>query len=347
VGPVVSPPEFPGQVTDPPHGPPSAVGYPFGPPPLRFDSPHAVYDIKPGGPPACAPYEDTNGPLLIGDPLLDSPSWAPPGWFGAVEVDAVGPHIKNRIAQFVGPAGDFVHLPTPLDWTASPIFQVGYRFGQGGGELILSFQSLSATGSTTLSGFDAAGNAGAVQGRLDVEVLDFSYASREFSLGPICDMKWFAGLRWGTTNFHSNATSALLQEAVSNNFWGLGPAFGLNLSRYCPHTGLDAFCRFDIAFLYGPVTQLFQETFTPAGLAQQAPPGSDVGGLLRQQHDHLTPIPRLDVGLGWRPPWNESLHFMLGYTIQEWYDLGNNDNGPKSRAYLTVQGVFVRGEWKY
>jgi len=314
---------------------------------VRFDSPYAVYDTNPPGPPACARYEDTNGPLLIEDPLLDYPPSAPPGWFAGVDVAAVGSHIKNRMYQTVGPEKDLVHLATPLDWTVSPEIQLGYRFGQAGGELLVSYQFLAPSGSGTIAGFDAAGNPGALHSHLDVQVVDFDYASREFSLGPVCDMKWLAGLRWATTNFHSNADSALLDEAVSNNYWGLGPHFGVNLSRSFSASGLDVFCRFDIAWLYGPVTQTFLESFTPAGLALQVPPGSDVGGETRQQHNHLTPIPKLEVGLGWRPSWNEQLHFATGYILENWFDFENNDGPPPSRGGLTVQGVFVRGEWRY
>src|SRR6516164_3936047 len=66
------------------------------------------------GPPACAPYEDDNGPLLKGSPFLDWPACAPPGCFGAIELDLVGPHIKNRLtgSVTVNGATDQVHLPT-------------------------------------------------------------------------------------------------------------------------------------------------------------------------------------------------------------------------------------------
>src|SRR6516225_1819355 len=51
------------------------------------------------GPPACAPYEDCNGPLLRCDPLLDRPDAPPPGWFSAFEADIVAPHVKNRLTN--------------------------------------------------------------------------------------------------------------------------------------------------------------------------------------------------------------------------------------------------------
>src|SRR3954468_3090386 len=85
-------------------------------------------------PPACAPFEDHNGPLLKGDPLLD-PLEVPPGFFAGVEIDLVAPHIKNRLQSSLPfPAflpGD-VHLPTAeLDWVGSPRFELGYRFAGG------------------------------------------------------------------------------------------------------------------------------------------------------------------------------------------------------------------------
>ena len=47
------------------------------------------------GPPACAPYEDRNGRLLVGSDLLDRPGAV--GWLAAIEVGAVVPHIRNNV----------------------------------------------------------------------------------------------------------------------------------------------------------------------------------------------------------------------------------------------------------
>src|SRR4051794_27620248 len=75
-----------GQAPPPPPAPVAAA-------PWRLDP------AGPGcGPPACAPYEDRNGPLLVGDPLLDGP--ACPGWLAAVDVGVVVPHVRSNVFGF-------------------------------------------------------------------------------------------------------------------------------------------------------------------------------------------------------------------------------------------------------
>src|SRR5437773_1659090 len=78
-------------------------------------APPAVFvpAVPHAAPPACAPYEADNGPLLIGDPLLQRPGYPTPGWFGSAEIDIVGPSLRNRLVNTVDVAGlftDVVHL---------------------------------------------------------------------------------------------------------------------------------------------------------------------------------------------------------------------------------------------
>src|SRR5205085_2393829 len=93
-----------------------------------------------GAPPGCAANEDDNGRLLKGDPLLDYSAWVSgPGWFGAVEIDPVGPWVTNRLAAPVPVGGVLttVRLPSaPLNWTVMPYAEAGYRFGQGAGSFL-------------------------------------------------------------------------------------------------------------------------------------------------------------------------------------------------------------------
>src|SRR5205823_2227184 len=137
------------------------------------------------GYPTYTPYRDSNGPLLHGDPLLDRPFTQPSGWFAGLELNLVGPHIKNRLAAPVTVEGflpDLVHLPTAeLDWAGSPRFEVGYRFGQGCGELLVSYRFLATDGRATLADFDFFGG-GFLKSRLDLHVIDLDYASEEFPI---------------------------------------------------------------------------------------------------------------------------------------------------------------------
>src|SRR5262249_42661383 len=117
----------------------------------------------PPAPPACAPYEDINGPVLIGDALLERPGTPPRGWFGAVELDFFGPHLRNRLVNTVDVAGlftDVVDVPTPdLDWAVSPRFELGYRFAEGTGAFLMSYYFLTTRGSDVVTGFDPIGDA--------------------------------------------------------------------------------------------------------------------------------------------------------------------------------------------
>jgi major outer membrane protein len=294
-------------------------------------------------PPACAPYEDRNGPLLQGDPLLEGPCWAPPGWFAAVEVDPVVPRVGNQLTAPVTTAAGTTQVQLPnadLRWTVSPLFEVGYRFSQGYGELLGSYRFVESAGSGSVPGFDAVGNTGSLSSRLDMNVWDLDYASREFSLGPDWDMKWFAGVRVASIYYDSTANSTLLQEHSSNHFAGAGPHAGLELVRAVEAVpGLSLFGRLDGGLLMGPVHQVFDETIGPGK-------GVAPSGETDQKETQAVPMVSVKVGLGWTPPEVPNLRLAGGYIFEGWYDVGENV-GSGSRGEITVQGVFLRGEWKY
>src|SRR5207248_3471959 len=87
-------------------------------------------------------YGQTDAPIVIADPLLDTGPTAE-GWFALAELDLIGPHIMNRVT---GPATvngrtDVIHLPTAdLDWTVAPKVELGYRFSDLCPELIASYR---------------------------------------------------------------------------------------------------------------------------------------------------------------------------------------------------------------
>src|SRR4051812_8351348 len=61
----------------------------------------ALWKLDPLGqgmslPTSCPGYQDRNGPLLMGDPLLDSGPGSP-GWVAGVDLGVVVPHIKNGL----------------------------------------------------------------------------------------------------------------------------------------------------------------------------------------------------------------------------------------------------------
>src|SRR5207245_2434219 len=78
--------------------PPSPTPFPQAlqlppPPPVPGQAP--VLPLPP--PPMLGPYPENNGPFLRNDPLMDRPQTPPPGWFGSLEFNLLGAHIKNRL----------------------------------------------------------------------------------------------------------------------------------------------------------------------------------------------------------------------------------------------------------
>lgn len=291
------------------------------------------------GPPACAPDEDSNGSRLNGDSLLDRPSFPPPGWFGALEIGVVKPHVQNALtaAVDVGGTTEQVFAPAaPMSWTGSPRLEVGYRFGEGFGEALLSYRELASEGTATVADFDPEG-AGYLRSRLDVNVVDLDYANREFSLGPNWDMRWKIGGRLASAFFDSRVTGEERWEKTSNNFFGGGPHIGLDLWHCLGTPEVSVFGRVETSFLVGEIHQSFEESFAPVtGLGS---------GEADAEQTQAVPVLNVEVGLGWAPEWaGRRLRFALGYQYERWWYLGEIGD---SRGDLTVQGLFVRGEWNY
>jgi hypothetical protein len=292
-------------------------------------------------PPAC-PYEDCNGRLLVGDPLLDSPAGGGLGWFGNVEVAVVGPHVKNRAINALdlglGAGPQPIHLPTAeLDWTAAPRFEVGYRLGQGFGAVLLSYRFLTTDGSATLPGFDVGG--AMLNSRLDLNEVDLDYASREFTVAPQLDMNWRIGLRYGNIFFDSKAQGIFLEERTSVSFWGLGPHAVLELGWHCHEMPQFAlYNRCEGAICLGRIMENFEQT---VGLGA----GPLVGAALHTEEDQAVQILHEQVGVSYTPDWAErQLRFVTGYDFEAWWSIG-----PRTHAHsaFTGNGVFVRAEYSY
>jgi hypothetical protein len=292
------------------------------------------------GPPACIPYEDGNGPLLKGSPLLEEPVCAPPGWFGAVELDLVGPHINNHMSTSVttNVGTDQVFLPIAgLDWTISPHFELGYRFAQASGELLISYRFLSASGSETVQAFDATGNPGTLHSTLGMNVIDIDYSAREpaWAMGCNLDWKWRVGVRIADIFFDSTAVSPLLEQRMSNNFVGAGPHAGLEMRYALGNSGWALLGRMDMAVVLGEVGQNFAEVF----------PTVPAGGATRLTQVQPAPVLGVQAGLMWTPSASPNFKLSLGYTFERWWTIGETSDPPYGE--VTVQGVFFRGEWRY
>lgn len=330
-----------GQETAPPPKPLAAPTDVL-PPAAPFVQPATALIPPPphAAPPACAPYEDHNGPLLVGDPLLERPGYPKPGWFGAAEADLFGPHLRNRLVNTVDVAGlftDTVHVPTAdLCWTVSPRFELGYRLTEGAGEFVASYYFLATQGSATVVGFDPFGDA-VLTSNLYLHAFDFDYANHEYSLGPLWDMRWRIGARLTNVFFDSQIQGPFVEQRTTNFFLGAGPHAGLDLRRRIAGTGAAMFGRVEGAGSLGRLTQGFEETFAIGGTPV-------VGGANRVSVIQWVPTVRAQAGMAWSPWCNTPLTISGGYVFEGWWYLGEA-NG--SSATLTLNGIFLRAEWNY
>lgn len=293
-------------------------------------------------PPISAPYQENNGGLLPGDPLLDRPGSPPPGWFASLELNVLAPHIQNRLQGQVAVDGfvpDTVHLPTaPLDWTGAPRLDIGYRLPEGCGEFLVGYRFLVSEGTNLLYGFDLDGGDAFLKSRLNMNVIDLDYASREYSLGRYWDMKWRVGGRIAVVYFDSLAEGVFLEQKTSNHFVGGGPHAGLDLWRSLDWPGLSLFGRIDGATVIGQISQSFEETFPDEN-------GNLVGAATLVHHTQAVPVLGVQAGLSWTPYWRRHLsRYALGYEFERWWSVGDAGD---SQANITTQGVFFRAEFGF
>jgi hypothetical protein len=299
------------------------------------------YVPVPPPPSVIYPYPDTSGPWVRGDSGLDRPQTPPPGLLFNLDFDVVGVHLKNRLQAPVtdGSGATYVvQLPTAsLDWTVSPRFELGYRFPQGCGELLLSYRFLTTDGRQTLAGFDLDGGDVPLRSRLNVNVVDLDYASPEFSPLPHWNVQARLGARIATVYFDSLADGYYITEQTSNNFVGGGPHFGVDARRTLDLPGLSFFSRIDGAVVIGRVHQSFEEAYVTAD-------GSVVGGATDIHNTQGVPVLSFLAGLSWTPQSYHWRRYSLGYVFEQWWGVGQ---AGLSHADLTSQGVFFRAEFSF
>jgi hypothetical protein len=291
------------------------------------------------------------GPYFERDPRLDPPPLPPPGWFTDAAIGIVAPHVKNRLTDMVtipGMMADTVHLPSAeLNWTVSPRFELGYRLPSGFGEFSVAYRFFTTEGSELSIGPDGIAS---LKSRLDVNVGDLDYASRELSLLPHWGMKWRCGLRAVGTFFDSRcdepfseaaAGTGVFERRTSNNFWGFGPHMGLELARRFEGSGLALVGWVDGATILGRIRQnFFEESTTPGANGQL------LCGNTRQSVSQDVPMIDVFIGLSWQPPSYPSLHVYAGYEYEYWWNVGRN-SGTLSRGELSDQGIQLRAEFNF
>jgi hypothetical protein len=311
--------------------------------PQPLDAPRSLYmPPPPPGPPA-AEFER---PYFERDPLLDPPDLPQPGWFADAEIGAEQAHFKNRLMESVpiGTAPPTTVHPAgaDLDWTVSPRLEVGYRLGSGFGELLLGFRSLNSSGSQQVINMDGPASATST---IQLYELDFDYASREYSLWPCWEMKWFIGGRvawtyYDTSNTEAAATAAagsgLVSQKATNYFNGFGPHAGFELSRHIKNTGLSVYMKVDGAGMIGWLGQNFFATDTTGAVAQ-----------VRDTAIQDIPMLHGEIGMSWQSCWHSyHTHVFVGYEYEYWWDIAGIDVVP-SRGDMSNQGLVLRAGINY
>jgi hypothetical protein len=237
---------------------------------------------------------------------------------------------------------DVVALPSAhLDWVGAPRIDLGYRLAEGCGEFLASYRSIVSDGRAVLVDFEGPGMPGALKSRLNVNVLDLLYGSREYSLSPLWELNWRAGVRVAGVYTDSRAFGTILGQAESSNFVGAGPHVGLEVARHFESApGIAVFGRLETSLLVGHVHQSFEETadFTSLG-------GTLIGGATSVSSTQVVPVLAFQVGLSYTPVcvgrWSR---YSLGYEFQQWWNMGQAGG---STADLTTNGVFFRAEFSF
>jgi hypothetical protein len=306
-------------------------------------------------PPYVLPSPDLPPPVFPRPDLLVDRPYAPmPGWYANADLDVwFNVHLRNQVqvpvVNGVTGATDLVRFPgDKLDPAVAPRFEAGYRFEEGCGALQLGYRFLATRGSDQLvTGPEAVVQAPADEhGRLDYNILDFDYVSREYSLDACCwEMRWAVGMQFTTLYWDSRVRFVtpspmpgdVLAQAETNSFWALGAHGVLDLSRKLPVPGLSAFFRMEATGSFGRQIQSGYEAV--AGAAG----GPDSLFLNRIHHTIGNPMASWILGLSYTVPgWNNS-RFLLGYGYETWWEIGRVAEN-SSGAQLDTHGLFLRAE---
>jgi hypothetical protein len=293
----------------------------------------------------CADYEDRNGPLLVGNPLLDGPVGAP-GIVAGAELDIIVPHVINRVFGSVTRASgvtDTVQLPFAEPGVrAMPKFELGYRWGQASGEVIASYRFVDSDVTHQFSGADLPAFApagGPVRSRLDLQVFDLDYGSHEPITVLDVDMKWRAGLRSVIWFADSQANNGTLFQHTTDHYWGLGPHALVDFRRPIRGTGFGLFGRIEGAMPFGRLVQRFVEAVTVGGITDSGQ--TDV--LINSEIATVA----FQAGVSWTPTWNQNFHVTAGYVYEHFFALGTTTTPPSPSEEFYLQGGFLRAEWNY
>jgi hypothetical protein len=272
------------------------------------------------------------------------------GWYAGFDIGVMKPNLKTRLTtpdSFATPTGRPISLPAAtLDWAGVPQFSLGYRLGQGAGELQLAYRLLASAGSDVLPGLDPP-VPGQLRTRLDVHTVDLDYISPEYVPGGgavspalLRELRGGVGLRAASAFFDSRATGAarLPDTHASSSFGGVGPRMFLELHQNLGRPDVQFYSRLSASGVLGPIRQRFSQTaLTDAG---QAAVLFDTGN-----RNIGIGILQAEAGVSWEPdPLGRRLRLTAAYSWERWWNFGRTDD---SNAELTLQGLLLRAEFRY
>jgi Legionella pneumophila major outer membrane protein precursor len=234
-----------------------------------------------------------------------------------------------------------VALPTSqIGATVMPRFDFGYRFGEAAGELLVSYRFVTGQATSFTDDLPAFGPGGvSVTSRLNLNTIDLDYGSWEPRTVLGVDMKWRVGVRTLIEFNDSQADNGTLFQATSNHYAGAGPHAMVDFRRPIEGTGLALFGRIESAYVFGQLDQYYTENVTTAGI-------SDFGVTHDRNFTQITPL-EFQAGVTWTPAALPNFSVTAGYIFEHFFDLGSYETGQTAREELTIQGGFLRAEWRY
>jgi hypothetical protein len=302
-------------------------------------------------------------PPLSGIPAADGPLrengvLGPPGqyigWYASLDAALIVPHIDSHLnsgsniqtppgvnANLFNPFTNPITLPiAPLDWVGSPRLRLGYRFAEGAGTVQMEWRMVASQGNDTIPNFDPSG-AGFLRSRVNVQYANFTYGSSEFiTNAPHVDRTYSVrfGVAAADVFFDSQARGQqILEQRASNSFGGVGPMIAFRFYKPLAASRFSLYGELETTGLIGFTRQHFSETAFLDGQTF-----SDTEALRRQSNG--IGILGVEGGVGYAPWDDRTWRFTLGYQWQRWWWVGATND---SNAALTLQGLFLRGEWRY
>ena len=221
----------------------------------------------------------------------------------------------------------------PFEWNVGFRVGIAYQPPLDGWSLLADYTRFTTQGSASVSPsthftissqfFCANANGDVYKGAstqcsLTYDMLDLELG-RQWGISPSLFLQPFIGLRggWIDHTYHltgTTASSIAAKERVTNDFWGVGPAGGLNTQWIFGRLGKSCFSllsNFAGAFLWGHWT--FKDTYR-SSIAQQVEldvPNSSLGALAF----------RSLLGIGWSSPIQGDrfrIAMQAGYEMEFW-----------------------------